>query len=118
VVALLATETAHKPTSKEMISLSYGKRLVRLNVIWLATRDLTMWKASAINARECTAKPTPNSRRKKTVSRTSITLMRVDLDHPILGEREALFLVLSRRLKVGSRNAAGAKIFSVAMRRF
>jgi len=43
-----------------------------------------MWKASAINAREWTAKPTDSSSKKNMMSMTSITLMRVDFDHPIL----------------------------------
>ena len=54
------------------------------NFVWLEGIH-TMWNASAISAKECTAKPTPSSRRKKRVSSASITLMRVDLDHPILG---------------------------------
>ncbi len=46
-----------------------------------------MWNASAMSAREWTANPTPNSSRKNMTSMTSITLMRVDLDHPMPGER-------------------------------
>jgi hypothetical protein len=47
-----------------------------------------MWKASAISAREWTAKPTPSSSRKNMTSMTSITLMRVDFDHAILAWRD------------------------------
>lgn len=47
-------------------------------------KEPTMWNASAISASEWTAKPVPSSSRKKRVSMTSITLMRVDFDHRIL----------------------------------
>jgi hypothetical protein len=45
-----------------------------------------MWKASAIKAREPTHIPTPNSSIRKITSITSIIVMRVDFDHPILTE--------------------------------
>lgn len=50
----------------------------------------TMWNASAINASDPTVTPTPNSRMKKHVSITSMMIMRVDFDIPILAAVESL----------------------------
>ena len=44
----------------------------------------TMWKASAINASDPTVTPTPSSRMKKAVSITSMMIIRVDFDNPIV----------------------------------
>lgn len=49
-----------------------------------AIGSLTMWKASAIRAKECTIEPTINSIRKNATSIPSIMLIRVDLDHAIV----------------------------------
>jgi hypothetical protein len=59
-----------------------------MQVGFRSERAPTMWKASAISAREWTAKPTPSSSRKNMTSMTSITLMRVDFDHAILAWRD------------------------------
>ena len=42
---------------------------------------LTIWKASAIRARDPTATPTPSSRIKNAASMASMTVIRVVFDH-------------------------------------
>lgn len=53
----------------------------------------TMWKASAVSARECARKPQISSSRKKAVSIAIMTLMRVLLDHT---SREEEFAIATR----------------------
>lgn len=57
---------------------------------------LTIWKASAINARDPTHNPTPNSRTKNAVSIPSIIEMRVDFDHAILKNRRRGVVVVQK----------------------
>ena len=45
-----------------------------------------MWKESATSARECVAKPTEISRKKKTVSMARRIIILVDRERPMFGE--------------------------------
>jgi hypothetical protein len=58
---------------------------------------LTIWKASAINAKDPTTNPTPNSSTKNAASIASIIEMRVDFDHAILKGRRWGVLGRTRR---------------------
>jgi hypothetical protein len=60
----LETLTAQRPTQREMTSLS-------------------IWKASATRARECTAYPTESSRKKNMVSMARRMVILVDLEYVI-----------------------------------
>jgi len=85
VVSFCAATTAQRPMTREMMSLSCSGD-VSSEGFRGYTRRRTMWKASAVRAREWARKPTMSSRRKKAVSIMSITLMRVLLDHAHLEE--------------------------------
>lgn len=78
VVAFCAATTAHRPMTKEIISLS-------------------MWKASAVKAREWARKPAMSSSKKKAVSMMIMSLIRVDLDQDSL--RPIMMTLGSTRLR-------------------
>lgn len=82
-----AALTAQRPTAKEIMSFNYAPvsiRPMRLPNVGTVILLYTMWKASAINASDPTVTPTPSSRMKKAVSITSMMIMRVDFDNPIV----------------------------------
>lgn len=85
VVSFCAATTAQRPMTREMMSLSCSGDVSSEGLRGYTGRR-TMWKASAVRAREWARKPTMSSRRKKAVSIMSITLMRVLLDHAHLEE--------------------------------
>jgi hypothetical protein len=78
-----AAFTAHRPTTRDMISLSYLRVSIDAEISGEYQELLTIWNASAIRAKEPTATPTPSSRMRNAVSMASMTVIRVDFDHAI-----------------------------------